>query len=258
MGMSNTMVSDTHSNRKYQFNQHYLDVIDTEEKAYLLGFLWTDGNNNMTRGIITLELSSIDVELLTRVRLLFGDAAPLYYRASRPIKAKNGKIFTHADMYGLRLSSISLCRHLSSVGMLPNKTTTLRWPTIPIRPDLVRHFVRGLFDGDGSICLHLNKGKTRPQALLCFYAKNIGFANDTRKAIYESTGIDMATRKAGSIHRLMVSSRPNVHSILTWLYGDASIYLERKHVKYLETERYYELMMQDKGRSSLSSGPSHK
>jgi intein/homing endonuclease len=47
------------------------------------------------------------------------------------------------------------------MGMVPNKSLVLKFPDIP--KEMYRHFIRGYFDGDGSLCLHINKrGKFQP------------------------------------------------------------------------------------------------
>jgi hypothetical protein len=49
----------------------------------------------------------------------------------------------------LSVASPQLTARLAKHGIFPNKTFTLEWPD-HLDPELLRHFLRGYFDGDGS------------------------------------------------------------------------------------------------------------
>lgn len=72
---------------KYKLNEHYFDQIDSEEKAYLLGFLFADGYNS-GHGQVNLGLAEEDRRLLEAFRdMLYGERRPLY---TRPSRMRNG------------------------------------------------------------------------------------------------------------------------------------------------------------------------
>ena len=70
-------LSETH--RKYQLNEHYFDKIDTPNKAYILGFLYADGNNSSSGRSIKMQLQEKDFEILEKIRLELDSELPLKY-----------------------------------------------------------------------------------------------------------------------------------------------------------------------------------
>ena len=65
--------------RKYEVNESFFDVIDTEEKAYFLGFLYADGYNNTDRNSVNLSLKETDKDILIRLNNLIQPDKPLQY-----------------------------------------------------------------------------------------------------------------------------------------------------------------------------------
>ena len=121
------------------------DNIDTEEKAYWLGFIFADG------AISSKPLSSGKKNYNVELSLKIGDTEHLkkFYMFS---KATTKYI---EDSYRCRvtLNDKHLWETLVSYGCTPKKSLTLEFPKESIFKDkkLIRHFIRGYFDGDGCI-----------------------------------------------------------------------------------------------------------
>ena len=138
---------NTRLKNRYVLDESYFDKIDTEEKAYILGFIYADGFvgdehfNNIVISINDLEL----LEFIAKELKFSGKI-----RETRKGGFKNSK-----PGYSLNFSSVKISSRLRELGLYPNKSLTIeRLPKI--RDDLVRHFIRGYFDGDGSIILSHN------------------------------------------------------------------------------------------------------
>ena len=130
--------------RKYDFNTNYFNKIDSEEKAYWLGFLYADGC--ITHGECKLELSAIDKLHLEK----FKQALNCNDKELRYRKEKNS--------YILYFNSVALVQDLIRLGCMPRKTFLLTFPTYEQVPKtLIHHFMRGYFDGDGCICMRRKK-----------------------------------------------------------------------------------------------------
>lgn len=127
--------------------EQYFDVIDTEAKAYWLGFIVADGcilwNENTGNYALQVVLQTGDVDhLLTLEHDMGGSRVPQ-------------TISTHLDGYGeykaIKLTWYSkyLARRLMEIGIHPQKSGIETLPSIPKQHS--RHFWRGVFDGDGCL-----------------------------------------------------------------------------------------------------------
>lgn len=123
-------------NRKYQLDDRQFEVIDTEVKSYFLGLYASDGCTQRNRICIKLK----DLQILEDIRnCLF----PNY-----PIKEERKDKRTY---YRLTVNSKLLTESVRQMGLGERKTWSLEKIPAQIPTDLVRHFIRGYFDGDGTI-----------------------------------------------------------------------------------------------------------
>lgn len=115
-----------------------LQLIETQERAYLLGLFYADGCVCRTNNSCSIVLHKKDEYLLIRLAELF----PFF-------KLRTSK----ANVSTLDCTNKQLKIDLISYGVLPQKSSVTRdkmkVPRIP--RGLYRHFIRGFFDGDGSV-----------------------------------------------------------------------------------------------------------
>ena len=137
---------------KLRFDNSIFDVIDTEEKAYWLGFIYADGSisshkeNQKKNYNFELSLQYSDVEHLQKfARFIKLDYVPTSYNSTC-----NGK--THKRCR-ITFRNKHFWERLNDLGCTPNKSLTLKFPdnSIFINQNLIIHFIRGYFDGDGCI-----------------------------------------------------------------------------------------------------------
>lgn len=135
--------------RRYEFNQHYFDVIDSENKAYWLGLLCADGCLNSSR--ITLRLIETDKYILEQFLQDIG--------GSQPINLVNIKDrYPHRNnQYNLSICSHYMTNILKSYGCIANKSLIFVPKNEQIPNHLIRHWIRGVWDGDGHVSLKSGK-----------------------------------------------------------------------------------------------------
>lgn len=217
--------------RKYKLNEHYFDVIDTPNKAYILGLLHADGCNKMDKSTISIGLQESDKDLLEQIRLEMGSEKPLRY-----IDNSNKHTFgyTYENMYELNMFSKYMCQQLADKGIVPNKSLVIGFPEW-LDDNLISHYIRGVFDGDGSICkskntIHINIVGTdsfcQSLKLICNEILNIN------SSIYD------ASCHNGITKQFAIHSKEQIKIFLDWIYKDAEIYLQRKYDRYCE---YYNI-----------------
>lgn len=136
--------------RKHHPVAEFFDVIDTEEKAYILGFVTADGCVHPERNALSIELAERDRTHLERIRDALSPGQELrphtHHVGGRAIR-----------QWRLNVISREMVAALARLGVGPAKSATVR-PAECIPPALVRHYWRGVFDGDG--CVTAMKGKT--------------------------------------------------------------------------------------------------
>lgn len=239
---SNHQLRDnSHCKQKYPINENIFDIIDTEEKAYWLGFLYADGNvskTNRTR----LSLAKEDIEIVKKFsNFIFGqERVKIYERPENKISFQ--------DLVYVDVCNKHIAQTLTKLGCPPKKTFILTFPSW-LDENLWNHFIRGYFDGDG--CLSNYKEKQRGRGK---YTKDIFVSEHKRahfsilstkefltsvRSIFSELNINSSMSKRHKERKnnnfnLTVSGNRQIQRLMDWLYLDATIFLERKHSKYLE------------------------
>lgn len=214
---------------KYEVVSDFFSTIDTEEKAYWLGFMYADGYVTGTK-IVGCKLSTKDEEHLIKLRNTLSPTKPLYYDETSQGFGNNTK------SVALILTNRNIFKDLVSKGCIQNKSKLLTFPNENIVPkELIHHFIRGYFDGDGSVTAGINpKGHIR---ILIGIVGTESFLSEIRKALSLEDTKYLYKYKNKDIHELKVGGTNVVKAIYNFLYKDATVFLERKYIKFKE---YYE------------------
>jgi len=195
-------------NRKHRFDEDFFSVINSERKAYWLGFLITDGC--VTRdGMIGISLSAKDADVLWKMK------KDLQARTARVNRYKMGK---HSYV-SLRLHSKKMVGDLARQGVVPRKSLISAFPTIP--PHLERHFIRGCWDGDGSI------GKNQTNFVNAGKGLYFGVKHRAEKIIQAKRN-DYPKGKTLSFSMGKVLGKKWVN----YLYANSRVYMNRKKTIY--------------------------
>jgi hypothetical protein len=217
------------TNRRYQVNDTYFDKIDTEDKAYWLGFLYADGyiRERKSGNSLEMKLSIKDKHHLE----LFRNAIESNHRivdGFNQVKYKGGVSSSH--MSTLAIYSTKLVNSIKSQGFHSKKTLTIEKPNIT--DDLIHHFIRGYFDGDGSFSFNPKKHKVHTN-IVC---ASENFRNDLLKVLNENNiGI-----KYHSGITIEVQNKIGNLNFYNYIYKNANTFLNRKKEKYEEFRKYYE------------------
>ncbi len=193
------------------------EIIDTEEKAYWLGFLYADGSVGSKENKIELGLAEKDLKHIEKFRDFMNITNKISYRE----KTKS---------YRISFRSEQCKQDLIDKGCVPKKSLILDFPNENQVPKhLIRHFIRGYFDGDGWFT------NTRS----CFQIGIIGTENfingflNSIENINKDNKIFDVHRKNGA-KRYVFGAYNDVLNFLNWIYKDSNIYLERKYNSYLD------------------------
>lgn len=205
--------------RKYKLNENYFELIDSEEKAYFLGLLYADGYINEKLNLVDLTLHQQDKEILDRL-------ANILYPDGRPLKIIREKYLR------LVVNSKKLVNDLKRHGCFQKKTFNLEFP-INIENNLIRHFIRGYFDGDGSV--YENNG-----TLNISIVGTIDFLNEMKKMLMKNCNLNDTMfdyrhpERKNNIRALRYGGNIIINRIYHYLYDNSMIYLKRKKTKFVD------------------------
>ena len=203
-----------------KFNIHVFDEIDTEEKAYWLGFIFADGYIGSTpirddkKSIYNFEISlqKSDSKHLEKFKEFISFEKDVTIDSFRcRIMVANKHFWTT----------------LNNLGCTPRKSLTLSFPE-NLPEHLIKHFIRGYFDGDGCISRYIHVHTVSPNISL------LGTPEFLSK-IKEITNIecDFTQDKRRTEQTLtMQFNKENGIKFINYLYSDATIYLDRKYKLY--------------------------
>lgn len=210
------------------FNRNVFDIIDTEEKAYWLGFLYADGciteNNYIELGVHTQ-----DYDVMQKYRKF------LDFPSDESIKFVKNK-----NVCRVRFHNDHVADMLVQKGCVRRKSLILTFPDLKIfsNTNLVYDFIRGYCDGDGCLRFYKNgKGAvtcdisfvgTKP-----FIQKMMEFLNVPGGVFRNCSSKNNITEVYSVLYRCTSGRK-----VARLLYENATVYMNRKYNKFLEFCRF--------------------
>jgi intein-encoded DNA endonuclease-like protein len=212
------------NNRKHTFNQDFFESIDNEYKAYWLGFIAADGYIN-TRGNttgITLNIKDIN-HLQKLLNHLDANSTKIHLRTGRFNKENPITNKCYINLYSTKMN-----KDLRNLGITTTKSNTLK-PLSGIPDNLISHFIRGYFDGDGCVFETINQKK--------YYDAGFTFVGTKEFLEYINSKLPVKVTnlvkdsRVTSTYTLYHRSKKKFLILEEYLYKNANIYLDRKFEK---------------------------
>lgn len=229
---------------RYSFDVHFFDNINTEEKAYWLGFIWCDGyaSERIRKGRVTerpvkISLSRDDESMLLKLKDSIKSNHPIHN-----YEAKRFGVITHESR--ITLNNLYFGKVLQEkYGMIPHRTDASKvLNSIP--KHMERHFLRGVFDADGTMVnYYLKSGKNKGQLKSALSFSTYTQITEWIQHLLIREGIKdnmVKTHKRhgegsdGDCVTLTYSGTQQALSIAKYMYEESSISMDRKRGKLLE------------------------
>lgn len=198
--------------RQPNLNKDFFKVIDNEVKAYILGFIYADGYIESNNRTLSFNINERDIDILHKIKY--------HIECGNPIRKSSTK-----NCVRLHLSSVELVNDLIKLGVTRHKTNTISLPNL--RDDLLRHFLRGYFDGDGHI--------GNRQSVLVIGSETM--FNDFINVIYEKFNKVLYYQKINNYYRVQLNRRD--YDVICWMYNNPTIYLDRKYKSFQDNWMNY-------------------
>jgi len=217
-----------------KFNEHIFDSIDTEEKAYWLGFIFADGYLSSRDNAFELSLSLNDKEHLDKF--------------NKFMQHEKDNVKTDSLRCRWSVTNKHLWTQLNKYGYTPKKSLTLVFPDINIfaNPNLIIHFIRGYIDGDGSIFITTKNSSPRISILgtKTFLEKiNSYLLNDNNK---------LTKNHKSDLTWSFTRASAKAVAISYMIYYKSNIYLNRKYNIYT---KYCAAVKSDKNGEAWDGNP---
>jgi hypothetical protein len=194
--------------RKYNLNEKFFDELN-EKSAYWLGFLYADGCVRMKQGKsgeLKLKLKHIDSNHIEKFLNDIECNTPIRYGVDNK-----------SEFCYVLVNSNYMIKKLFDLGCVQNKTQKIRLPNIEKK--LLSHFIRGYFDGDGSV----SPVKNRPNSFVVSICSNKKFVEDVMS--FFSYG-KIYNEKNYSIWK--VNKINDIKNFRDFIYSNKNLTLQRK------------------------------
>lgn len=206
-----TSLEDT---RRCSVNHSFFSEIDSEEKAYWLGFIVADGCLSGTKLIINLRIEDFEhLELLKK-----------NLESSHKVALSEKRKICRIQIRSPKISS-----DLRRLGVCERKTGSEKTPNI--RADLLKHFYRGLFDGDGCICI-TRSVRRKPIGSVGLVSASEEVLEEFSRWAHESAGFSKKTLvkkiKNKNCSMLCFGGSVRAATVAHALYGGSTVFLRRK------------------------------
>lgn len=218
-------------NRTYHINENCLDNINSELQAYCLGFLSADGSiyssNGTKQDTIQIAVQRQDEKFLHALKTLFGTNKPLKYFS----KTLDSGIHYYVN---LQISSNHLASVLRQYNMNNHNTGSFR--CYLFEEPLMKHYLRGYFDGDGSI--YKNARNCWGFSISGYY-DNVVIIQKYLNSLLSIGLVYNPDKRTNNFGQIRTSNQLYVYKLLKYLYSDCEYYLDRKYNKAQEFIEFY-------------------
>lgn len=223
--------TQSEAQRRYSLNEHYFDVIDTPNKAYLVGLLYADGCNCTSHHAVTLSLQEDDRDVVEFMKQELGYGGPI--RVNK-LHDKNPR---YKNQCVLCINDVHMSDRLEQLGVVDAKSLILTFPDW-LDKDLYQYFIAGYFDGDGCVSYDEKHQKC--------YTKTVGtkdFCNKLSEILF-SIGCKhhvVHPKQCKDSNTFVLQTGGNRSSLLflDYIYDNNGFHMNRKYQKYLYFKEKY-------------------
>ena len=200
---------------QYTFNRNALSTLETESDAYILGFLPAEAYVCEERTSVRIKLHNRDQDILHKINQALKSNIPIHFEKHN---------VTANTLCRLELASITFVQNLKQYGLHQAKSLKeIFYQDIP--EHLMRHYIRGLIDGDGYI------SKNTCHVGIC---GSQDIVQNVAKHLQQVAGVppekqrNARQEKDTSLYRFELCGE-NARAAMRWLYAGSNIHLDRKY-----------------------------
>ena len=215
--------------KKHPVNSHFFKIW-SPSMTYTLGFIAADGNICHSGKAHTLHIACDDIDVIEKIKTIMHYQGPIHVKLRQ-----NGK-----NSYSLRICDPIIFHDLIKLGVTERKSLTFTPPKIP--QYLIKHFIRGYFDGDGTV--YLSNLKYPSKLRVKFYTASLNMGKYLYKTlkrvlgdVYKGNMLTYLAHQKTPYYVISMGHR-GASRLFNYMYQDTTIYLDRKYKKFIEGIKY--------------------
>ncbi len=217
--------------RKFPCNDNFFKV-QSSNMAYILGLLAADGSISKKENLIAIQLKATDKEILEKINEKTQNTRPLEFY----IRKETGH-----EIASFRVWSAEWKKDLAHYGITPKKTFTLQPPDF-LLPEYRIDYIRGYFDGDGSIY------QLKTQNRVFFEISGVSkvmidwIRNELVNHYHIFINKELIEHRPNGtvIYKIKIGSVEELNKLYTLLYKDKELFLTRKKEKFYSLLKLHE------------------
>lgn len=232
---------------KREIRHNFFNNINFEEQAYLLGFIFADGCINEERHTLSININKQDQYIIDLLKDISPEAYTREQKSYKSIAKVRGRQVKNHGSIRTNISSKILIEDLKKYGVIQNKTYTDMHLPIVSDDILLKHFIRGYFDGDGCFTYSIRKPNPKNREINYRISAHWTICCKTSSILLEMqkyfTSFGIKTNinyiKRDDMYNLTTSSRKEIIKIFNLLFHNCNYSLPRKYNKikyYVNTE----------------------
>lgn len=206
---------------------NFFENIDTEIKAYILGYLIADGNvyKDTSSYRVRIELNEKDLYFINLFKESVRCNNVIGHREKQSLKVMSKTV-------RFCLTSEKMFNDLSKYGVVPNKTRITYLPIL--NKEMMPHLIRGILDGDGwisSSVKHKGIGFTGSRQLILDIKRYL-----INELNLSNVSICVAKKENESMHAtnsVCWRGKTDIVKLGMFLYENANYFLERKYQNFI-------------------------
>lgn len=210
--------------RRYEYscNENFFSNINTEEKAYVIGFFLADGSY-IVNGI-KFDQAISNKNILEYIKKVMNAEQEIKIYKGRLVNDPycEGRTYISQPMCRLSLNRSKLKEDLIKIGIQENKT--YNFDTLNIPEEYWNDFMRGYLDGDGSI------SQSTGSFYISYTIKNIDLVNFIKQKSSSYYNFNVKHDKRSDSYTIYISNYENAKKFYDNVYHKNYCYcLEYKH-----------------------------
>lgn len=210
--------------------EDFFHIIDSEEKAYFIGLLISDGNvfkDTTRQASISITLDLEDEYMLAKFKEVLNTNTSI---------SKDGR-----GCGQIAARSDKMAEDLATYGIVPRKSYITYLPT-NIDNKWMSHVIRGILDGDGHIAAHQNGTRFLHGISFCGSHKLMeDLSNYCSQHLKLKIVPQVYDYKDRQLSEIKIQNIDDMYTFGEWIYKDATIYLARKKDIYDTFKTHYNL-----------------